>query len=211
MDVRTIKARLRAEMRSLRNEMSAAERLRASAAACGHAIKLWEELRAVSGWKQLTLFTYLSFGSELDTTPLVRHCWSRGDRVLAPKVDKVSRTFELRSIKSVDELSSGSWGIPEPVEACPLWPVRQWSQLDWVVVPGLAFDLAGGRIGYGGGFYDRFTRTLLQECSRMGEAGPSFVSLALPGQIISHIPMEPGDLRVDRLITAEGAISAGKG
>lgn len=211
MDVRTIKARLRAEMRSLRNEMSSAERLRASRDACGHAIRQWEELRANSRQERLTLFTYLSFGSELDTALLIEHCWSRGDRVLAPRVNKTAGRFELRVIKDASELASGSWGIPEPGEVCPLWPVEQWAQLDWVVVPGLAYDLTGGRIGYGGGYYDRFTETLLQECVRTGAAGPAFVALALPGQIIGHIPMEPGDLRVDKLITAEGVISTEKG
>lgn len=198
-------------MRSLRNEMNAAERLRASADACGHAIRQWEELRVNSRQERLTLFTYLSFGSELDTTLLIEHCWSRGDRVLAPRVNRTAGRFELRVIKDASALVSGSWGIPEPGEACPLLPAGQWPQLDWVVVPGLAFDLTGGRIGYGGGYYDRFTETLRQECIRRGTVGPAFVSLALPGQIIGHIPMEPGDLRVDKLITAEGVISTGKG
>ncbi|MFM9276405.1 5-formyltetrahydrofolate cyclo-ligase [Paenibacillus jiagnxiensis] len=211
MDVRTIKARLRAEMRSLRNEMSSAERQRASRDACGHAIRQWEELRENSRQERLTLFTYLSFGSELDTTLLIEHCWSRGDCVLAPRVNRTAGRFELRVIKGASELASGAWGIPEPVEACPLWPVEQWAQLDWVVVPGLAFDLIGGRIGYGGGYYDRFTETLLHERVRTGAAGPNFVALALPRQIIGHIPLEPGDLKVDKLITAEGVISTGKG
>jgi 5-formyltetrahydrofolate cyclo-ligase len=187
--------------------MSSAERLRASMDVCSHAIRQWEELRVISGQERLTLFTYLSFGSELDTTLLIEYCWSRGDRVLAPRVNRTAGRFELRVIKDVSELASGSWGIPEPGEACPLWPVEQWAQLDWVVVPGLAYDLTGGRIGYGGGYYDRFTETLLQECVRTGAAGPAFVALVLPGQIIGHIPMEPGDLRVDKLITTEGAIS----
>ncbi|MFB5762798.1 5-formyltetrahydrofolate cyclo-ligase [Paenibacillus medicaginis] len=211
MDIRTIKARLRADMRSLRNEMSPAERQRAAADACGHAIQQWEVLRKGSGKERLTLFTYLSFGSEPDTTLLIQHCWSCGDLVLAPRVNRAAGRFELRVIEDASGFASGSWGIPEPDEVCPLWPVGQWAQLDWVVVPGLAFDLSGGRIGYGGGYYDRFTETLLQECVRTGAAGPASVSLALPGQIIGHIPMEPGDLRVDKLITAEGVISTGEG
>lgn len=205
------KARLRAEMRSLRSEMSPAEREGASADVCDHAIRQWERLRTNSRRKRCALFTYLPFGSELDTTLLIEHCWARGDGVLAPKVNRTAGALELRVIEGSSELVSGSWGILEPGAACPLWPVEQWTQLDWVIVPGLAFDLAGGRIGYGGGYYDRFTEVLQQQCVRTGTSGPAFVAFAFPGQIVDHIPMESADLRVDKLITVDGVISTGRG
>ncbi|MGW8957599.1 5-formyltetrahydrofolate cyclo-ligase [Paenibacillus sp. NPDC055715] len=206
MDVYNVKNALRLQQREARDSMDPLARQEASAVACRHAIEAWEQLRIDKNRDRLTVFSYLSFGSEISTTPFIEHCWSRGDRVLAPRVDPVTRTMELRQMGQHGDIVPGIWDIPEPAPTSDQWTPEMWSEIDWVVVPGLAFDRHGGRIGYGGGYYDRFTVQIEAEKRAKGYAGPLYVSLLLPGQLQEQVPMTPGDLRVDVLFTPEGPI-----
>ena len=211
MDVCNVKNALRVQQREARDSMDPLTRQKASAVACRHAIEAWEQLRIDRNGDKLTLFSYLSFGSEISTTPLIEHCWSQGDRVLAPRVDSVTRTMELREINQYGNMVPGVWNIPEPALTCKEWLPEMWTGIDWVVVPGLAFDRRGGRIGYGGGYYDRFTAQVEAEKRNNGSVGPLYVSLLLPGQLLAQVPMEPGDLRVEVLFTPEGRFDCDHG
>ncbi|AOK91703.1 5-formyltetrahydrofolate cyclo-ligase [Paenibacillus polymyxa] len=206
MDVCNVKNALRLQQREARDSMDPLTRQKASAVACRHAIEAWEQLRIDRNGDKLTLFSYLSFGSEISTTPLIEHCWSQGDRVLAPRVDPVTRTMELREMDQYGDIVPGIWNIPEPALTCKEWSPEMWTEIDWVVVPGLAFDRRGGRIGYGGGYYDRFTVQVEAEKRNNSHVGPLYVSLLLPGQLLTQVPMEPRDLRVDVLFTLDGRL-----
>ncbi|KAF6581899.1 5-formyltetrahydrofolate cyclo-ligase [Paenibacillus sp. EKM212P] len=206
MDVCNVKNALRLQQREARDSMDPLTRQKASAVACRHAIEAWEQLRIDRNGDKLTLFSYLSFGSEISTTPLIEHCWSQGDRVLAPRVDPVTRTMELREMDQYGDIAPGIWNIPEPALTCKEWSPEMWTGIDWVVVPGLAFDRRGGRIGYGGGYYDRFTVQVEAEKRNNSHVGPLYVSLLLPGQLLTQVPMEPRDLRVDVLFTLDGRL-----
>ncbi|MDY8046025.1 5-formyltetrahydrofolate cyclo-ligase [Paenibacillus polymyxa] len=206
MDVCNVKNALRLQQREARDSMDPLTRQKASAVACWHAIEAWEQLRIDRNGDKLTLFSYLSFGSEISTTPLIEHCWSQGDRVLAPRVDPVTRTMELREMDQYGDIVPGIWNIPEPALTCKEWSPEMWTGIDWVVVPGLAFDRRGGRIGYGGGYYDRFTVQVEAEKRNNSHVGPLYVSLLLPGQLLTQVPMEPRDLRVDVLFTLDGRL-----
>ncbi|MDY7991992.1 5-formyltetrahydrofolate cyclo-ligase [Paenibacillus polymyxa] len=206
MDVCNVKNALRLQQREARDSMDPLTRQKASAVACRHAIEAWEQLRIDRNGDKLTLFSYLSFGSEISTTPLIEHCWSQGDRVLAPRVDPVTRTMELREMDQYGDIVPGIWNIPEPALTCKEWSPEMWTEIDWVVVPGLAFDRRGGRIGYGGGYYDRFTVQVKAEKRNNSHVGPLYVSLLLPGQLLTQVPMEPRDLRVDVLFTLDGRL-----
>jgi len=154
--------------------------------------------------RPLTVFIYASFRDEPDTSVLMNNCWRQGDRVLVPKVAGAGR-FALHELKDAGELLPGAWGIPEPAEHTRIWPESRWQEIDLVVVPGLAYDRTGGRIGFGGGFYDRFMDVLLR--SESGGAGAMVAALAFQEQILTDcIPMEPHDFRVDLLFTASGTI-----
>ncbi|KAF6633268.1 5-formyltetrahydrofolate cyclo-ligase [Paenibacillus sp. LX16] len=206
MDVCNVKNALRLQQRKARESMDPLTRQKASAVACRHAIEAWEQLRIDRNGDKLTLFSYLSFGSEISTTPLIEHCWSQGDRVLAPRVDPVARTMEVREMDQYGDIVPGIWNIPEPALTCKEWSPEMWTGIDWVVVPGLAFDRRGGRIGYGGGYYDRFTVQVEAEKRNNSHVGPLYVSLLLPGQLLTQVPMEPRDLRVDVLFTLDGRL-----
>ena len=138
------------------------------------------------------IMVFLSLPTEIDTTPLVLRAWQDRKRVLAPKVSWNQRRMlpiEIRSLTQV--LAIANMGIREPVTGIP-FPV---SLIDMVIVPGLAFDEYGNRLGRGRGFYDRFL------------AHPEFdgvaCGLALEVQIMPSVPVGPLDRHVDMVITDE--------
>lgn len=164
-------------------------------------------LRARKGSK-LTVFSYLSFRDEPDTRPLLRNCVERGDVVLVPKVAGNDR-ISLHLLPAEQDLVSGTWGIPEPDSHIPEWPVSRYGEIDFVLVPGLAYDLQGGRIGFGAGYYDRFMAELRRALEAQAKNGEPVLraALAFKEQILSGlIPMEEHDFKLDLLFTESGTI-----
>jgi 5-formyltetrahydrofolate cyclo-ligase len=93
----------------------------------------------------------------------------------------------------VQQLAPGIWGIPQPrPELCPSVPV---SQLDFVLVPGVAFTRRCERLGYGGGYYDRFIRALVRR--------PPLIAAAFALQVVAELPPSKSDQRVDRVVTED--------
>ncbi len=138
-----------------------------------------------------TLLLTLPFGSEWDTRPLLELALGRGKRVVLPRVNAASRMLELCAVERVDhDASPGFRGIYEPGAHCELVPV---AAIDWVLVPGVAFDIAGRRIGYGGGYYDRMLPLLRPDARR--------VAGAFDVQVVEHVPAAAHDLVVDALVT----------
>ncbi len=133
---------------------------------------------------------FLSLPSEIDTSPLVLRAWQDRKRVLAPKVSWNQRRMVPLEIRSLtDDLIVSSMGIREPITGIP-FPV---GMIDMVILPGLAFDEYGNRLGRGRGFYDRFL------------AHPDFRGLACAAafeeQLVPSVPVGPLDRRVDMLVT----------
>lgn len=144
-----------------------------------------------------TIMTYLDFRNEVQTGELVKRAMADGKRVAVPLTDPASGMLTPSSLSFYpDELEPGAWGILEPKPRCvrPLDP----SELDLIVVPGVAFDRRGNRLGYGGGFYDRF---LLR-------TGPEtfYVSPAYEMQLCDSVPRSSQDVRMHCLITEERII-----
>jgi len=165
-----------------------------------------QELQRLRQDKQrLTIFSYLSYRSEASTTFLFEDGWKHGDRMFAPKVLAHPARMELRRVAGEQDIEPGVWGIPEPKDTCEVLQREEWPDIDLVIVPGLGYDLHGGRIGYGGGYYDRFAEMLEAECHKAGKR-PLLAALVLPGQLQAEIPMDPFDLRMDLLMTTEGIL-----
>jgi 5-formyltetrahydrofolate cyclo-ligase len=136
------------------------------------------------------LMVFLSLPAEVDTTPLVLSAWRDRKRVLAPKVSWEQRRMlpiEIRSLS--DDLSESPLGIREPAQGVPI-PL---SNIDLVIVPGIAFDVKGDRIGRGRGFYDRF----LAQADWHGVA----CGLALEDQVVEHVPTKEHDIGLGMLVT----------
>lgn len=135
---------------------------------------------------------FLSLPAEVDTAPLVLRSWQDRKRVLAPKVSWSQRRMMPVEIRSLtDDLAVSKMGIREPVSGIP-FPI---SMIDLVIVPGLAFDDYGNRLGRGRGFYDRFL------------VHPEFKGIAcamgMEDQVVPNVPVGPLDRHVDMLITDE--------
>lgn len=133
------------------------------------------------------IFGYLSYNQEVRTLPILRQALLDGKRVAVPKV--LGQEMVFLWLDDLSQIAPGYRGIPEPIANTPI--ARCPDAL--VLMPGLAFDRAGHRLGYGGGFYDR----LLQ-------AEPEHPTLALcyDFQLLPAIPTEAHDLPVDFILSA---------
>lgn len=144
------------------------------------------------------VLSYVSFSAEVGTRDIIGRVLAEGRRVCVPRVDAASRTMAFHEIKSLDELEPRTKGILEPGADAPL--LSRPSQLVGSVclVPGLVFDGAGHRVGYGGGYYDRF----------LAFYPGDKIGLARTGMISSNpLPVERGDVPVDFIATEFGVWS----
>lgn len=149
-------------------------------------------LRASQWYREAKrVFLYLSFRSEVDTWKLLEQIWNDGKETAVPRTEGTDLVFCL--IESREELMSGFCGIQEPLRSCQT--VRP-KVGDLILVPGAAFDGRGFRMGYGGGFYDRFLSGIPGSCRRIG--------LAFESQVFEEIPTDLHDCRLDGVITEKG-------
>ncbi len=150
-----------------------------------------------------SVMAYVPFRSELDTTLLIEWCWRTGVTVIMPRCIRSDRSMTLHVVRAWDELSPGAYGIrephPESAERCPPAFIP-----DVVFVPGLAFDRHGGRLGYGGGYYDRFHDRLKRLAGESGRAMPHWIGLGFETQAVAAVPMDEHDARMHAVITEEG-------
>lgn len=142
---------------------------------------------------------YLDFRNEVATGELVKETLAAGKRVVVPITDtKNTALIPSEVIHYPDDITLGTWDIPEPKKAA-VRPVEL-TDIDIVIVPGVAFDPQGNRLGYGGGFYDRF---LLRT-----KPGTTFVALAFEMQIRDEVYPEAHDHPVHYVITENRVIKA---
>ena len=140
------------------------------------------------------VLAYASFGPELPTENFLRRVLDDGKVLILPKVGRGGlRLHEVRDPE--DDLAPGTWGIREPIpDRCPLADPQE---VDFALVPGLAFDKRGRRLGYGGGFYDRLISGALS-------GGTPLVSGAFEVQMVEEVPVGPTDMPVHAVVTEEG-------
>lgn len=149
------------------------------------------------------LLFYVSFRSEADTRMLLAEALAAGKAVAVPKVD--GKNMEFFRITSMEQLKAGYQGILEPDETCERLDEKLLSQgtrKAWfrgvvkndvlLLVPGCAFDVTGGRMGYGGGFYDRFIERYPDALR---------VALAYNIQMVPKVPQEAHDMLMDVVVT----------
>ena len=181
---------LRHEVLAKRDARSAEERLKKSSEIVSRLLKQPDIIKAKN------IFTYVSFRSEVNTHGMIDSFLGLGKAVSVPFTDMNKKTIIPSIIKSVkNDLVPGTFGISEPV-AEKLCPVLV-DDIDIVIMPGAAFNVKGCRIGYGGGFYDRF----LQKRSI------SSYALAFDFQIVDEVPFSPEyDVKVDYIVTEKRII-----
>lgn len=147
--------------------------------------------------KAATVMTYLSFRNEVKTDGLIRQAMASGKKVLVPVTD----SFNKRMVPSLllnfpEDLAPGPLQIMEP-KAGSLRLCNP-ALIDLVIVPGVAFDLEGNRLGYGGGFYDRFLLLTRPDCVSVG--------LSFELQVLFRLESTPQDMPVNYVLTEERII-----
>ena len=183
-----LKAALRKELAARRNAL--ADRGAKSRAIEKQVLALPEYLQADR------LLLYLSAGSEVDTWGLLEKALCQGKAVFAPRCLDGEGRMAFYRVRSREELKKGRFGIWEPdPSVCP--PLEEPGGA-LCLVPGLAFDRAGYRLGYGKGYYDRFLAAHAVEA-----VGLCYGELLLP-----RLPRQPLDRRVGRRVTEAGAKAA---
>lgn len=136
------------------------------------------------------VLAYVATPEELDLAPVVEALHGAGKSVALPRVEGRG-VLGIHLFEHGDELEAGPFGgIPQPLDSAPRVPL---AAIDAVIVPGVAFDLAGRRLGYGGGFYDRLLPQLRPDCIRIG--------IAYDEQIADELPVAEHDERVRVVIT----------
>ncbi len=183
------KSDIRARVLDRRDALAPAERRRLSADITARILSL-----PACGRAQ-TVLAYSSFGSEFSTGAFIDAVLESGSTLVLPRVNRGTRQLDLYRVSNPKrELVPGTWGIAEPdPHVCP--PVSP-ALVDMVLVPGVAFDRSGARIGYGAGYYDK----LLVSCLALG-GRPRTVAPTFGCQIVDAVPIEPHDVLVDHVVT----------
>jgi len=195
----TKKESIRAEMRARRAALTPLGIRQAGARIQRAVMKLpeWAAARRVC--------VYLALPTEAQTRALLAACWKTGKQVWVPAYRKKFLRYDLARLRLGDPVKAGYGAVPEP--ARPRWmtsnrvtpnrvtPNRALpARVDLVVIPGVAFDRLGGRLGHGRGHYDRLLAgTALQQAFKVG--------LALEYQMVARVPMNARDIRLDTVAT----------
>lgn len=138
---------------------------------------------------------YVSYDNEVITHEMIKEYLSGGKRVFVPVTDKQNRCLNISRLERWDDLVMGAYGILEP----KMESMKEVSIdiIDLVIVPGVAFDESGNRLGHGMGYYDSF----LKKSDKVASIG-----LAFEFQVVDFVPFEKHDMSLDKIITEERVI-----
>ena len=159
-----------------------------------------ERVLGLAEYQRATVIhTYVSSKeNEVDTRELIHISLEQGKQVVVPVVERGVETMGHAVLVGMDELVNGPMGLVQPNPRMATW-LDDAGAIDMVVVPGVAFDRRGHRIGFGGGFYDRFLATV--SCAKVG--------LCYDALVLGAIPDEVHDVAMD-IVVAESAVYKGE-
>lgn len=189
----TSKNEIRKQVLARRDALGAAERNDLSE-------RITQRLLALDAYRKAgCVMAYVGFGSEIDTARFLADALSQGKILVLPRVERGSRSLGLHAVQDPNsELEAGVWGIRQPrADRCTEVPA---SQIEFVLVPGVAFTPRCERLGYGGGFYDRFIRSLAPR--------PTLIAAAFSLQVLPKLPVTETDQRVDLVVTEDAVHQA---
>jgi 5-formyltetrahydrofolate cyclo-ligase len=180
------KAKLRARMRAARAAIDPGERVRLAGELERRLLELPEMAEAG------TILLFYSFGSEVDTSGVAEHVHRAGKRLLLPYLE--AGGMEAAEVRPGDPMTPSQYGPKEPGRKVAV----EAEDVDLVVTPGLAFDRRGRRLGYGGGYYDRYLARLRPDAVRVG--------IGFSTQVVDEVPSGPTDELVHLVVTDEEVI-----
>lgn len=177
------------DKKALRKQIGALKRAMSPEQIEAYSTSLTELFCATNEYKSAAvLYVYLPYNQEVRTWEIVKRAWADGKRVAVPKV--YSDEMRFLWLEDFDHIAPGGWDIPEPTYDEPVADDDD----ALVLMPGLAFDAEGHRVGYGGGFYDKYLQA---------HPGHRLVALCYPFQMFDHLDVEEHDIPVDLVICAE--------
>lgn len=193
VSLRDKKNEQRAVFREKRKGISAEERTRLSAEIC-------KRLMALSAFRFAdTVLSYSPLAGEVDVTEFNRAVLKAGKRLALPKCARGEPIMSFHLISDIDAMETGMFSIKEPSENDPVWEMAS-GERAICVIPAMAFDLTGHRLGYGKGFYDRFLSS--QSITKIGVAYTDFV--------VKSLPRGRFDLAADIIVTDKRIITPKK-
>ena len=141
---------------------------------------------------------FMSLDEEVQTTYLMEHAFQRGKTVYLPLVDRDLKEIRITRLPNLDiEFVNTRYGIKEPQKAH--WNLVSPTEIDFVLVPGLAFNLTGGRVGFGTGYYDRLLHILDPKTFKVG--------VAFDFQLLQLLPQTSSDHKVQMIFTEKRTIA----
>ena len=158
--------------------------------------KIFNELINTDLYKRsINIFIYISFSNEINTRSIIEKAFKDKKNVFIPKVYKDDKLMKAIKLNSIDELKKNSMGILEPIDDSNY---IEKENIDLIVVPGVVFDKECNRIGYGGGYYDRYLKDIKSKKNK--------IALAYDLHIVDKIESEVHDIKVDYIITNTRAL-----
>lgn len=182
------KKQIRRNMMFMRSALTTEEREQYSE----EILKTLTHLECFKNAKAIAAF--VDFRNEVSMAPINDHILEANKSLFLPYIDMATKTMTFHKVNDLSELNLSKFGILEPNPS--IHECIDINTIDLVLTPGVAFDHTGHRLGYGGGFYDRFFERLDKSVPRIG--------IAFSLQQIETIPLEEHDLPLTGLITEEG-------
>jgi len=142
-----------------------------------------------------TVLGYMNFGAEYASELWIQQVLADGKKLALPRVNRHTNQLDLYWVADREnQLAPGLWGIREPVvERCER--TTSLNEVEFALLPGVAFSRSGARLGYGGGYYDKLLALMTHK--------PALVAAAFALQIVEHIPQVATDVKVEWIITEE--------
>jgi 5-formyltetrahydrofolate cyclo-ligase len=193
IDIQARKQSLRQSIIAARLKITEQERARLSALMVARLVELDAYCNAT------TVLAYLNFGAEFSAEIFAQQALTDGKQILLPKVNHGTKQLDIYRVTDLaQDVAPGLWDIREPlIERCD--KVADFSDIDFILCPGVAFARDGARLGYGGGYYDKLLAHLQQP--------PEVVAAGFALQVVDDIPQEATDRRVDWLVTENETIA----
>ena len=169
------------------------------AARAAHSAKILERLLQLPEYQQAdAVLGYMNIGAEFASEIWIRQVLADGKKLALPRVNRHTNQLDLYWVDDLEnQLAVGLWEIREPiVERCER--LSMLNEVEFALLPGVAFTRDGARLGYGGGFYDKLLERMTHQ--------PTLASAAFALQIVEQIPQEKTDVKVGWIITEQETI-----
>ncbi|MEQ1526548.1 MAG: 5-formyltetrahydrofolate cyclo-ligase [Gallionella sp.] len=192
LNSQSTKQQIRQGIIALREQLSPEVRVAHSAAITERLLQLpsYQHANVVLG--------YMNFGAEFDSSAWAKQVLADGKRLALPKVNRQTNQLDLYWVEDLaSQLAAGVWGIPEPVaERCER--LNTLNEVEFALLPGVAFTRSGARLGYGGGFYDKLLAQI--------EHRPTLVAAAFGLQVVEDMPQEATDVKIEWVVIEQEVV-----